>query len=1396
MSILIRILGKLVRWIAYAVVAILLLVIAVVLVVGLVPSATGYAVNQVAKLASTPDHTITIAAPSGLLSGNLRVGSITVADTKGVFAKVQNLAVDWSPVSLLTGTFHADRVAADVVDFQRLPVSTAAPAPEAQATSSSTSGFSLPIAIEIGAIALPDLRIGQAVAGQDFILAADGSVKANSSSMGLTLNANRHDVPDAKLSADIAFAPAENQLKLKTQITEPRDGMLAGLLHLPGGPAINIDLSGEGPLSNWAGKLQAALDGRPTVAINGHHSLSADGLHHIDVKGGGDVDSLLPPTMRPLFTGQTTIDLSATFDGKGKIDIQTGNLATGSVVIAASGTLDPAGNNSLNANLIGTSGPVDFRWPMEDGEVRALISRVDIALTGAAQSVKIDAKAAVDSASTPQGQIGQVNLSARSDAFNLATMSGPLQLRLVVGQTAFLSPDLNRLIRAPISLTAPLQLSPDTIGFNNTTLESASIGGTVNGKYTLSTKALTGNFKLFALPGVLPDSVSSKFEGTISLEGQVGGTVPTKMTLSNLAVKSNVAEISGNVALNDQSLTSDLSGKLLDLSKLIPNAEGQADIGLKAKGPLTALGIDATLKAVNVKLAGRLLDTLDIDVTGTADPKAPQANIQASGAIDGKPIRITADAISKDGRTSIPSLAAEIGTNKLQGKLDLSPSFEPTGALTFDLPDLSLLAALAGQKAEGDLKGSLDIASANGKIGLKVNASGNGIRRDDLIISKPAVALTVDDLKAFSANGSIRAATIASGSNRIADLGLTFTQQGSRTDFELKSTYDNAPLTASGNVETSGGQTTVSLDAFAGAPRTIPVKLASPTKIVIKDGVASLNGLTIQTGGGSITVGGTAGQTLNINAKITNLPASLANVFAPTLSAEGVISGTVTVTGKATSPVVAFQTNWTGAATSQTKSAGLAPLGIKADGRFADNVVTINTNLTGQNGLALNGGGTVAIAGSKAMALKFSGNLPFDALAGQLAAQGMVMTGTARIDMQVAGTTAAPAVTGTISTDGAKLVDVRRNLTLSGLAVTVTLDGKQAVISRLSGNLASGGSISGSGTVGITPDSGFPADIQVKFNNATYVDGTLVAATVNGTLAIKGPMLTAPMLTGNLRINKASITVPEKLPASLSEINIKHRNASAAVNAQFKDQKPEAPRSKSTTLGIDLQLEAPSQMFVRGRGIDAELGGNISVRGTASEPIVSGGFTMRRGRLTILSRRLDFTDTSKITFGGDLIPALNMEATSSVSSTTITVDVTGLATDPQIGFSSSPALPQDEVLAQLIFGQSMSKLSAMQIAQLADAASQLAGGRSTSLFEGLRSHLGVDDLDISTDANGQAQVGAGKYLNKRTYIELQQGAANSTKAIINLDVGRGVKLRGAAGSDGAGEAGIVYEHEY
>ena len=142
--------------------------------------------------------------------------------------------------------------------------------------------------------------------------------------------------------------------------------------------------------------------------------------------------------------------------------------------------------------------------------------------------------------------------------------------------------------------------------------------------------------------------------------------------------------------------------------------------------------------------------------------------------------------------------------------------------------------------------------------------------------------------------------------------------------------------------------------------------------------------------------------------------------------------------------------------------------------------------------------------------------------------------------------------------------------------------------------------------------------------------------------------------------------------------------------------------------------------------------------------------------------------------------------------------VTGPANDPHFTFTSVPSLPQDEVLARLVFGRSVSNLSALQIAQLADAAAQLAGRRGSSgLLELLRSNLGVDDLDITTDAKGGAAVSAGKYLNDRTYVTVQQGEkAGSGKATIDLDVGRGFKLRGEAGFDGASKGGFFYEREY
>ncbi|RUM25083.1 filamentous hemagglutinin adherence factor [Rhizobium vallis] len=2137
-------LAKIVNWIirltGYAVGVTLILAVAALAIFGFTSFGARIVTEKIASTLSNRDMTITVHEPEGLLTGGLRAAEISLSDTRGVFAEIHGIAIDWNPLALLTGTFHAKRFEIAAIDVLRKPVRTLPSRPGAE----NSGGFSLPIKVDVDRIELPDIELAAPFAGRAFTLAAQGNLSANSDGGEAVVNVSRHAVPDARLAADIAYRPAENRLRLKADLSEPKGGLLAGFLGLPDSPAVNIDLDGEGPISDWKGKLQAALDGQQRAAIEGRHAITADGLHHLDLKGGGDLSSLLPSAFRPLFAGQTNIDLAATFDNRGKIDIQTGNLATGSVVIAASGTLDPAGNNSLNANLLGTSGPVDFRWPLAEGEARFLISGLNLALTGDAHAARLNVSGSLDTATLPQAEIGNVKLTAKSDAFNLAARSGSVQLRLVAGDMTFADPNLNRAVQGPVTIAAPLQISADGIGFNGTTIESANISGGLNGSYRLTDAALTGNVKLAVQPAALPAAVTDKFDGPISLESQVVGTIPSKFALSNIVVKSATLEAAGNVALDGSALNADLSGRLPDIGKLVAGTSGGAGYALRIGGELPAISVTANLKAASLEMADRVLTNLNIDLSGLADPKAPQGKIAATGTIDGQPIGINGDIRSENGKTSIPALSADIGGNRMSGNLELSPSLEPTGALTFDFPNIGLLAALGGQKAEGDLKGSLGVSSDSGKIALKLLASGGAIRRDTIAIVKPDIDVTVSDLGALAANGTIKAEELNAGTNRLAGLSIGFAKQQNNTRFDLDAAYDGNPVLAAGNVEAAGGTIDLNLDRFSASPRDIPIELAAPTRVTIGGGSANLDGLTLKTGSGSASVTGSAGETLKLNAEIKELPAALANGFVPNLSAGGAISGTVVVTGTPAAPVADFKLDWKDATTGQTKGAGLAPLGITAGGKFADNRLdfdtavssgdglslkaagnvgladpkapivdvraeilnlpariangfvpdlaaegtvtgrvaaagsldaltadfdldwkgaatshtrragladlavktsgrfadsklnfdagiagadnlslkangnvavtgttignvkvdaalvnipasiansfvpdlaaegvisgkvsasgslsaptadfdldwknagtshtrrvgladiavkasgkfadnkldfdtaisgardlslkatgdvavtgttignvkvdaaltnvpasiansfvpdlaaegvisgklsamgtlsepaanfdlnwenaavshtkraglaglgvsasgkfadfkldfnvaaggdkglslkttgnvalagtaiddmkvdaeianfpaslanafvpdlaaggtisgtlsaagkpaaptadfkldwkdaatshtrsahlsglalaasgrfadnrldfdtnlggegglalkaagnvviegtsvrnldvkadlanlpaglangfvpglaaegtvsgtasasgalpkpavnfkldwknaataqtrssglsglsaaasgkfandrvdfdanlagkdgvlakatggvtiagtairdlsinadipalpanianafvpglgaegmlsanavtsgtptnpivdfkldwkdaatshtkaagiprlalaatgkyagdrldfdanltggggidlkaagnlaiagtsirsvdvtanatnvpagiangfvpglgaegavsatvkatgalsapsvdfkvdwknaatsqtkgaglapfsigasgklaenrlTVDTNLAGDAGMSLKGGGSVVISGNRAIDMHFNGNLPFAVLGAPLAEQGLVADGVATVDLRIGGTAAAPVINGTVATNGAKLVDVRRNLAVNNLAAMVTFNGSQAVISRLSGNIGGGGTISASGTVGIQPAGGFPADISIKLDKAVYVDGTLVVSTVSGMLGLRGPIMSAT-LNGKLQLEKTSITVPEKLPTSLREIDIRHKNAPRAVLAQLRDEGERKPGEKSSVMTLDLEIDAPSHIFVRGRGIDAELGGRVTIRGTAAVPVVTGGFTMRRGRLTILNRRLDFSDKSRITFAGDLTPALDMEATSASGTTTLTVDVAGLATDPSITFSSSPQLPQDEVLAQLIFGQSMSKLSPVQIAQLADAVSQLAGNRSTSLFEGLRNQLGVDDFDVSTDSKGQTSVSVGRYLNDRTYFELQQGGSAGAKAIINLDVGRGVKLRGAAGGNGAGEAGIIYEREY
>ncbi|TIW64403.1 MAG: translocation/assembly module TamB, partial [Mesorhizobium sp.] len=183
---------------------------------------------------------------------------------------------------------------------------------------------------------------------------------------------------------------------------------------------------------------------------------------------------------------------------------------------------------------------------------------------------------------------------------------------------------------------------------------------------------------------------------------------------------------------------------------------------------------------------------------------------------------------------------------------------------------------------------------------------------------------------------------------------------------------------------------------------------------------------------------GKVGQALDINAALAKVPASLANSFSRGLDAAGSISGTVKVTGAPANPSVAFKIDAGGVQTAQTRSAGLGGMNISSSGTFAGKKLTFDANISDGAGLGLKGGGSVTTAGTPALVLDFSGKVPFSFLAAKLAAQGLSLSGTANVNVQVRGPATSPVIGGTVNTSGARLVDARSGLAVNDIAADVS----------------------------------------------------------------------------------------------------------------------------------------------------------------------------------------------------------------------------------------------------------------------------------------------------------------------------------------------------------------------
>lgn len=365
------------------------------------------------------------------------------------------------------------------------------------------------------------------------------------------------------------------------------------------------------------------------------------------------------------------------------------------------------------------------------------------------------------------------------------------------------------------------------------------------------------------------------------------------------------------------------------------------------------------------------------------------------------------------------------------------------------------------------------------------------------------------------------------------------------------------------------------------------------------------------------------------------------------------------------------------------------------------------------------------------------------------------LAGPVQIAARATGTLAAPRITGTVASDDMTVQSALTGTRITKVRARGRFAGSRLELVRFAGETGGGGSVTGSGTVdlaGINANRGPSLDLRASAKGARLLDANGLEATITGPLRIVSNGL-GGTIAGRVRLDRARWAL-----GNAAEDNALPRIATREING-------EDGRARTQLSGRDaawrylVNATAPDRVAVEGLGLDSEWGLDIALRGTVRDPRIGGTARLVRGDYTFAGTRFDLT-RGRILFdvGEPINPRLDVLAETTKNGTNVNIAITGNALSPAIAFSSDPALPEEEILARLLFGGSVTSLSATDAVQLAAALAALqGGGGGLDPIGKLRRSIGLDQLRIvSADPliGRGTGVAIGKNITRNIYVEL------------------------------------------
>ncbi|MDG5749002.1 translocation/assembly module TamB domain-containing protein [Qipengyuania sp. XHP0207] len=1335
------------KW-ALGLLAALALLIGGGLVVLNTPLGERWLASQIARTTLPNGLNIQIGRIEGNLYGAAVLHDVRLSDPQGVFMTIPRAEVDWNPGAWLYNRLEIDSFAARRATLERIP----------EFIPSEEEGPILPgFDISIDSFEIDNLMLAPGIAGeraQRVDLAGEAQVEDRR----LLVDARGRLGESDRVALLVDAEPDGDRFDLSLDLDAAADGPVAALAGLDQDYTARI--RGDGSWSRWNGSLLVRSADARVAALRVTNRGGQFGLL-------GKVDPSNFLTGLPLdalgrdvaVRSSITID-DRIFDGRAQVQGQGLALdAIGAVNLAENRVDDLQVDAVLrDPNLFGPD--LTLRNARAEATIDGAFS--DLTIVHNLAVSEIDAGGTVLAGLRQQG-------TARYDGTRW-TLPINLDLGRVTSGNALVDPRLvDGTVRGTLVLAGSRLLADDLrLSFPSTSANLALRGDLDSGSYQIRGPLRASGLAL--------DNV-----------GTVGGTAVIDLTLASGAPWRVTADLDARVAPVTNDTLANLAGTPI-------RVRGGLAIGgdrplvfddVRVDASKLAMRLDGSVRDGTTSIAGngRHTEYGAFTVVASLDDAGPTAELVFAAPVTGLTDVRVAIAPTEEGFAIDTTGQSPIGP--FDGRLGLfAPASGPTRidieSLRFTDTDVTGGLTLVDGGAQGQLAfagggldGTIDLAPRAGGQGLAIdltarNASFGGETPVRIARARVDAQGVIGD-GGTNFTGTARGAGLSFGTvfiGRFAAQGeledgvgrvdaSISGRRNSRFELDLNARFQSERIAVAARGEFAGRDITMPRRAVL--TREGESWRLAPTQVKYGDG-------------GLIAAGRVGGGDLALDLKLARMPLALVDIARADTGLGGTISGTVDYRQSA---------NGLPISEAKVKIDGLTRSGLILTSRPVD--VSLVARLGGDDlevrGLLRNEEIQRGRVQARISGLPASGELLERLRAGRLLAQlryrgaaeslwrlaaidAFDLTGPVAVAADATGTLADPTVRGSVSSDALRVQSSLSGTDIRSVAMRGRFAGSRLQITRFAGETPNGGSVSGSGIVDlrtlgepvegrILEIRGPIIDLRASARNARLLNAAGLSATITGPLRIVSNGL-GGTIAGRVRVDQASWglgTAADDL--RLPQIATREINAPA-------NRQPQAAPGRPWRYLID--ATASSRIDVDGMGLESEWGADIILRGTTDDPRIGGRAEVVRGDYTFAGTRFELT-RGRIDFDENqpIDPRLDIRAETDRDGLTVEVTVRGSATQPEIAFSSNPALPEEEILARLLFGGSVTSLSATDALQLGAAVASLRGGGGMDPINQLRSAIGLDRLRIvSADpALGRGTgVALGKNFGRRFYAEI------------------------------------------